>query len=209
MLRTLGLLLLVAGAGLAWLTLVDRASALALTVVEWEGRVGLPLWALALGTGVVAVLTSWRPRRSAPPPPPPPRAEVRPAPEAGGGTWVEEVERRAAALTFEPGALLTLDLERPIAFELHLSGMPPERARRAMTTFADFLGMVPTPERARIHFKDCTPPPVPRAKQVMGALRRRYAPDDVNVVGTGDEVELIFARPDPRWRILREDKLRG
>ena len=57
MARSLGvLLLLLAAPGLAWLSLGDRSSTLALHVVEWEGRLGAPAWALVAVLGVLLFL---------------------------------------------------------------------------------------------------------------------------------------------------------
>ena len=45
--RILGVLLLILAGGLAWLTVADRMSPLALSVVEWESMIGVPISAIA------------------------------------------------------------------------------------------------------------------------------------------------------------------
>ncbi|MCB9746198.1 MAG: hypothetical protein H6741_24090 [Alphaproteobacteria bacterium] len=202
-LRGLAALLLVAAVALAWLSLGDRLSPAAMHVVEWEGRLGAPLWALTGALGVALGLLGGRGAK----PPPAPARQPRPAKptpqEALGEDWMEELHQRAAALDLGPGCSLRVASGKEAAqgaFVLELTRRTPEQARRAVVAFAGFLAGAPTPPRARIRFVDCPAPAIPRAKQVSGALRGAFAPDAVTVTGTEDRVELLFRDPDPRWQ---------
>ncbi|MCB9762367.1 MAG: hypothetical protein H6739_21400 [Alphaproteobacteria bacterium] len=203
--RLVGIGLMLLAAGLAWLSVGDRVSALALSVVEWEGRLGVPLWAPlgALGLAMLLfapkrdkVLPADAPRRWRPPPPEP----------AAGDDWRDAVFEQAAALDFGPGVDLQVEPRgeggygaAAVPFTLELDRRTPEQARRAVTTFAGFLAAVPLPPRVRIRFRDCPPPEQPRAKQVTGCLRAHFPAMRFRVVGSGDRVDVMFEDADGRW----------
>ncbi len=54
--KKLGAICLVAAVVLGWLEHMDRASAIALTTVEWSQRIGIPLYALATLLGIVLLV---------------------------------------------------------------------------------------------------------------------------------------------------------
>lgn len=198
--RVLGLLLLLAAMGLYGLSALDRRSPAALALVEQETRLGAPLWAPVAGVGAVLVLASLRRRRpEAPPPAPAPRRVQAKAPSGEEQDWLAEARQRAASLPMGAGAEIQLNPGAQVPLELSLRGFTPERVRAAVDLFATFLVDLPTPPRARIRFVDCGPAPVPRHKQVQGALAAKLASGRFSAVGTSDAVELVFTQPDPRW----------
>jgi hypothetical protein len=210
MARVLSLLLLAIAGALAWLSLSDRRSPLALDVVEWDSRLGVPLWVALALTGALVLVLSFLGRSSdtgseATPSPPagsgPPQApgptDRHTAPSAG---WREEVVARARALSWEDGVSLALDAGPDLPFELRLRRATPERTRRSLGTLARFLSAIPSPGRVRVVFEGGLDGDHARNKLVEGILRQHFPPGDLRAVGTQDHVDVIFTRPDPRWK---------
>jgi len=206
MLRILGILLLLAAGGLAWLTWGDRMSPAALDVVELNGRLGIPVPIPLAGLGMLLVLASLRGRKR---PPPRPRAQPRPRRTTGdvvsqapdGGGWLQEICARALALRWEEGVRLELDMEANIPFALRLERVTPERARRAMDEFARFLASIPTPRRARVIFVDCQQAAkLAPHRQADGVFRRHMPSDAYRIVGQQDWADVLFSQPDTRWQ---------
>lgn len=196
--RVFGILLLVCAAWLGWLSYGDRRSALALTVVEWDGRLGLPVAALVGALGLVLVSI---PRRRAVASRPAPRAEPTPRaePAAPPEGWLAALEGQARRLPLEAGARVVLDPARMPPVQLQLERLTPERARRSVELFAELLAAMPLPPRALIRFEGCMVAGPPRHHQVVAALRRYFAADAFSAVQHEDTVEIVFRSPDARW----------
>lgn len=203
--RIVGVLLLVLAGGLTWLTVADRMSPLALTVVEWESVLGVPIAAI---TGLAAALclvfsarTSSKPRQSAS------VEQRRPARRAGieasikttNSDWVGDVIQRARALPLEDGVQLKLDEGSGIPFTLHLERVTPEVERRSLDAFSSFLSSIPTPQRAKVVFIGNNTTGVPRQHSVKGSLRRVFHATAYQVVPQQNWVDVLFFAPDPSW----------
>jgi len=205
----LGIVLLLTGGMLGYLTVVDRMSPVALYAVELNTAAGVPVWAILLAAGallMVRALFSGR-KKAAP-------VEQRlkskyatqkreqnqrtQAQVGAGGDWKSDVFNQARALALEGGARVQLNRNNaPVGLLLERSTT--ERARRNIAALARFLSTVPVPPRARLTFKDCPPPATPWGKLVEGAFRQHFAVGAFRVVSQRDEVDVIFGESDPRW----------
>ena len=192
--RGLGILLLLAGMALAYLSYIDRMSPLAISVVEQDQRFGLPLASVG-GIGILLLVGSFLRQGPAPLSRPHPRSRLAPTPL--GNDWKAEVHARAAALKLEPGAHIAHD-STGVVLSLVLSRMPPERVRRAIDSFCAFLAGIPAPPRVRIRFIDCPDAGIPRQHLVSGIARPHLA-ESFSVLAHEDSVDIRFLQPDPRW----------
>ena len=205
--RGLGLLLIVIGGGLGWLSYGDRRSPVALQVVEWDGLLGIPLASIALGLGLafllVGILKSvGRRMPPAPPPrapPPRPRRIGAPAGAAMPDDWRGAAEAAANDLLLEDGARLEGGVSPGLPYVLVLQRMPRERARRAIEAYAGLLAGMPTPPRGRVTVAEVEGPGAPMHHLVAGLLSRHFGREAFSVVPTEGRVEIRFNQPDPRW----------
>lgn len=195
-----GIALLLAAIALGWLSLFDRQSPAALRVVEWDGRLGVPLYSVA-GVMGVGLLATWVVRKvlGRATRPPQPVLRARPGPAPLGGDWRREITRRARELELEDGAHVEVDPRPGIAFALVLDRMPPKRARRALVAFTEFLASIPTPPAVRIAFRDVLEGGAPRHHLVAGLLARHFRRQDFRVVSAADQIDVRFHHADPRW----------
>jgi len=201
--RALGSLLLLLAAGLAWLSVGDRMSPTALSVVELDGQLGFPLYALSAGVGLAMIAASALGRR-----PPGPRRAVRspapsmPVPDIAAGDdsqWVPAVVRAAQALRWPPGASLKLDAADGVPFELRLEGMPPAAEARSMTALVRFLASIPLPPRVRVSFHSSQGRVDSLHHKVRAAFRDRFPAESVQVLSQGEAVDVLFFAADPCW----------
>ncbi|MFT5682071.1 MAG: hypothetical protein ACI8RZ_002989 [Myxococcota bacterium] len=203
MLRAVGVLLLILTAGLAWLTLGDRMSPMALSVVEWESQIGLPLAPITGFAGIIALALGFRTRKKSPAPTPSrPQTHapgVKPTISPTAKDWVSDVIGRAQALTLEDGASIKLDVGSDIPFTLHLERVTPAGERRSLDAFSTFLSTIPTPKRAKVLFIGSNATGVPRQHAVRGSLRRVFHATAFQVVAQQSEVDVLFFTPDPCW----------
>ena len=98
--RSLSVFLLLAAAGLGWLSIGDRASPLALMVVEWETRLGFFFYQPLALFGLVGLAFSLIPKRSPPPPRRRPTSHSTAAPTGTypqGSRWAPAVFQAAGA----------------------------------------------------------------------------------------------------------------
>ena len=209
--RALGVLLLLA-AGVGWYLLEqDRMSPAALTVVEWETRLALPvpLYVPLIAAGVLLLVAGVVARRRAPSPepaaPPPRRRPPSPAslpPGAGAegtddGRWVGEMLSRARRLPIETGASLQFDVADGVPVGLRLERMAPEAERRSLEAFAEFLSQIPTPPRVLVEVIGGS---TQRPRHLLHrALRGLFAPDTMQVLQHGQQIDVLFFTPDDRW----------
>ena len=204
--RSVGVLLLILAGGLAWLTIADRMSPLALTVVEWESMVGVPLSAVAGIVGILCLVLAARERST--PAPIATAAQRRPARRAGiepsiqpttNSNWVGDVIQRARALPLAEGVQIKLDEGSGIPFTLFLERVTPEVERRSLDAFSSFLSSIPTPQRAKVVFIGNNTTGVPRQHAVKGSLRRVFHATAYQVVPQQNWVDVLFFAPDPCW----------
>lgn len=203
----LAALLLAAAAGAAWLSVMDRTSPAALTLVEWEGRLGQPVWLPLLVAAVAAM--AWRVLRRVPKAAPPQapvardpgrvREAAADAFVGAGDGWADAVRARARKLPMEPLGQVRFDEAPNVPFTLLLRSASPEQARRRIALFAEFLGTIPTPPGARVRLESCPDIPGPIHKLVGGEVGRHFAAGDWQVTSLSDGADLRFSRPDPRW----------
>jgi len=209
----LGLVLLLTGGMLGYLTVVDRMSPVALYAVELDSTVGVPVWAVLLAVGALLMVRALFSGRKRPP------VEQRlkrsyaaqqnedsqredrqraAAPSGAGGDWRSDIFNQARALALEGGARVQLNRNNaPVGLLLERSTT--ERARRNIEALARFLSTIPVPARARLTFKDCPTPGTPWGKLVEGAFRQHFAAGSFRVVSQRDEIDVLFSDPDPRW----------
>lgn len=215
--RVVGLGLLLAAGALGWLSFGDRSSALALNIVEWDSRLGVPVAAIVGALGLLlVVLGGGRSRSSAPPPPARAAVNVQgkaPRPSTPGSTpasapgpsradegWLAALQGRAGELNLEAGARLLIEPGRTPPVQLLLDRVTPERARRTIEVYAEFLSTIPTPPRASVEFRSSPHAGPPRTTLVNAALRRYFPGESFAVTAHEDTIEVVFQAPDGRWR---------
>ena len=205
--RIVGVVLLLGAGGLAWLTMVDRMSPLALSVVEWESRIGFPLASIVAIAGVISLIVGMRKSTPLPPAsptsPPPGSRKAQPVIErlnpAATVDWVTEAIAMARALPLEDGARIKFDEGSGIPFTLHLERLTPEVERRSLDAFSGFLSTVPTPQRVKVVFIGSNATGVPRQHAVKGSLRRVFHAAALQVIPQQNWVDVLFFEPDPCW----------
>lgn len=217
--RAVGLGLLVAAAALGWLSFGDRTSAVALNIVEWDSRLGVPVAAVVGGLGLLLVIfgggrsrsasaaASGRPAVSvqgrggrAPVGAPTAVAPPHAAPSRADEGWLAALQGRAGELPLEAGARLLIEPGRTPPVQLLLERVTPERARRTVEVFTEFLSTIPTPPRASIEFRACPHAGPPRTAMVTAALRRYFSGESFVATQHEETVEVVFHAPDGRWR---------
>ena len=115
--------------------------------------------------------------------------------------WLEEAIERVEELS----ALLPLQAHMRFSEETHLpftlviARATPAVAVKALVSFVDFLGAVPTPPRARIELN--ASPGLDRSfhRNVEAALQPIYG-DDFEVDLEPGRVEVVFTQPDVGWQ---------
>lgn len=205
--RALGTLGMLIALVLGWLSFGDRRSSVALSVVELEGKLGVPL---ALPVAVIALALLLIPsRRSAPPRLGAPAATATtprnaraplaaPALETQG--WLAALQGQAGRLPLEAGARVQVEPGRNPPVQLVLERLTPERARRSVELFAELLATMPTPPRACVRYEGCVAGTSPRHIQVVAAMRRYFSGEAFVATQHEEVVELVFQAPDARWR---------
>lgn len=185
---------------MAWLTHWDRVSVPALTLVEWEGRLGQPLWPIP---AVLAVLLGlWGLRRSAPvqrQPQPSVSPSVPDVPDSGTRGWLAAAHAQARGLALGRHARVRIDDAAQVPFTLVLDAATPEQARRGIAMFADFLGGVPCPPRARVRWQAAPDLEGPLHHVFRAELARHFPEWEFHVVSQPKGAEAVFSHPDARW----------
>jgi hypothetical protein len=214
---------LVLAALLGALEHLDRSSALALTVVEWSQRLGVPLFVLATIGGLACMVLAMfkgdpskqkrvpapktRPAARAPRPPLRQASTLPPIdpidPDKTVSTrdpdWREKVRALANDLQLSKGARITMDLNNMAPFVLHLEHLSPAHCKRAVTATAGLISVIPIPPRLQVVFSHCPQAGVPRHHQVAGALGQILPRGQFRVVSHVDTVDVMFLHPDPAW----------
>ncbi len=171
-------------------------------VVEWDTRLGIPLYALSALLGVLLVtlsLVRLRPRPAAAPAQPQADGAIKRAVLPESGDWVPQLISMARAIELQEGASVRLDEGSGVPFGLRLERLTPEGERRAMDQFAAFLAAIPTPPRVKVSFIGASATGVPRHHIVNGALRRHFHSSTYQVVSQESWVDVLFFTPDARW----------
>ena len=220
-----GVALLIAAGGLAWLSVADRMSPLAMEVVEVETALGVPLWVPIAALGVVALVMAMRPRsttvverretqeserqrgltdgrgqRTRPPPSRVEKAGPDAEPETDAGTsWRAVINTRALRLPVGPQGRMKIDEVPEFPFTLLLRDCTPQQAKNRYALFAELLAGMPTPPAARVRLESCPEIGGPIQKPLAAELARFFAPGSFHVVGRADGADVRFAEPDGRW----------
>ena len=114
--------------------------------------------------------------------------------------WWSQVKVSCSHISLPPGARITLDQSRPAPVVLHLDMAPPERCKRAIQSLSTWFATFSTPPRLRVEFDHCPEGPTPRHHMVNGAIASQIERASFKVVTDRDAVEILFHRPDPRWK---------
>lgn len=193
---------------LVYLVQVDRRSPLALTVVEHNDVLPLPLTAVAglLGVACAAVaLASKLKRASAASAAPAPsrargRAPLRAVEGGSAAGFRDRVTGQAASLSLPPGARIVLDPAMGVPLRLVLEQVPEGRAKRALGTLGRFVASLPIPPRVQVQFVDCPPAQQPLHVLVKGSLSTALPRGSFKVVSNLDRIDVLFVEHDPIWR---------
>ena len=193
---------------LYYLVQVDRRSPLALTAVEHNDALPLPLAAVAGLAGVVcaglALARRFRSLSGAGGVAAPSRSRghaPRLAAQAGAPAgFRDRVTGQAAALQLPPGARLVLDPAVGVPLRLVLEQVPEGRAKRAVSTLGRFLASLPTPPRVQVQFVDCPAAQQPLQVLVKGSLSTALPRGSFKVVSNLDRIDVLFTEHDPVWR---------
>lgn len=200
---------LLASAVLAWLSVFDRASPLAVALVEVETSFGFALWipfTLAGGALLAARILGNR----APAPPPPARpltrdsVRVRPAGEVSapteGAPWLDTLRVSARGVSDDPMGRIRFDDAAGVPIALVLTGVTREQARRRVAAYAAWLATIPAPPVARIRVVSSPDLEGPLHGLFRGELAKHFGAEAVRVASIHDGADAVFAQPDARWR---------
>jgi hypothetical protein len=220
MMRTMwfSALMFLVAAGLYWLSEVDRMSPLALSVVELDGWLGLPLWlvagTLAMSWGVRLLVKAVTPPPPAPPARPLTRDAGRVVPFPGGAPgaaapagpdWFALLREQSRQISDDAMGRVRFDETPEVPFTLVLTGVTHEQARRRIAAFAAWLATIPTPPVARVRVVSSPDIEGPLHGLFKGELARNFPPDAVTVMSRADGTDARFARPDRRWSERRAE----
>lgn len=202
----LPVLLLLASAGLGYLSGVDRASTLALDIVEIEQRVGVALWIpfAVAGLGLLAQRFVRRRRpESAVRPRPLTRDATRAAPAgpdpSGAADWLAVLRARAREVSDDAMGRVRFDEAPGVPFTLVLTAVTPEQARRRLAAFASWLATIPLPPVARVRVVSSPDLVGPLHTVLRGELIRHFPATAFSAVSRQDGVDVLFGQPDARW----------
>ena len=211
---------LVLAAVLAWLSLADRMSPLAMYVVELEAAIGVALWIPfgVIGAAMLAWASRVRPkeimqrretqesqRHRVSEPGRPPRASVQHSPGVSLGLgsdaagWRTVIDTRALRLPVGPQGKMRIDEVPEVPYTLVLTGVTPQQARNRLALFAELLSGMPTPPVARVRLESAPDVGGPIHKLLSAQLSRFFALGTFHVVSRSDGADIRFAQPDPRW----------
>lgn len=197
-----GVVCALAAAGLGYASLVDRSSSWALTVVELDGAMPTPLWAMALGGAVVCLgIERLQAMLNAGTPAPVKRAPmVRSREAVHRPDDQHSLKQRIRALPLPTGARLLMDDPPTIPLHLIVEEAPEKRVRRAVGAFGVLLAGLPLPPRVRVSMRRCPDPNTPWHHIVGAALAEHMPRSEFKVVPGLDGVDVMFHRPDPMWK---------
>jgi len=192
----------VAAAALGYASLLDRSSEWALTVVELDGLMPTPLWAMALGGAVLCVgvdrLQGMLASGDSAPVKREPVVRKRAAVHETGDR--EGLAQRIRALPLPNGARLLMDDPPTIPLHLILDEAPEKRVKRAVGALGVLLAGLPLPPRIRVSMRRCPKPLTPWHHIVGAALAEHMPRSEFKVVPGLDGVDVLFHRPDPVWK---------
>lgn len=204
--------ILVAAVLLGWLSVFDRASPLAVAVVEVETSFGFALWIPFAAAGILLlafrVLHARAPARPAParpltrdrPRPPPTGAAPDGAPALDAApTWLATIRAGARAVSDDPMGRVRFDEAAGVPLTLVLTGVTREQARRRVSAYAAWLATIPAPPTARVRLVSSPDIEGPIHGLLRGELAKHFPSDAVRVVSLRDGADAVFAHPDPRW----------
>jgi hypothetical protein len=199
------LLLLAAAGVLGWLSVGDRTSSAALTIVEIEGRVGVPLWVLFGLAGLVLLafrLSHTRRAAAVHPARPLTRDVARPLGNATpppSSDWLQALRVQAKRVTDDAMGRVRFDEAPGIPLSLVLTSVTPEQARRRIAAFAAWLATIPTPPGARVRCVSSPDIEGPLHAVFRGELVRHFPGDAFTTMARTDGADVLFLHPDPRW----------
>ena len=200
-LNTVGFLSL-AGAGvLAYASVVDRSSAWALSIVEFDGQLPTPLWAILLAIAVLALgvhRLRQLARPSAAPGRPSPVVRRRAAPANMSNR--DGLVQRVRALPLPTGCRILVDDLPTVPLHLLVDEAPEKRVRRAVGALGVLLAGLPLPPRVRVSMRKCPQPTTPWHHVIGAALAEHLPRSEFKVIPGTDGVDVLFLRPDPSWR---------
>lgn len=199
------MLVLAASAVLAWLSIGDRMSPMALQVVEWESALGLPLFVPLAVLGAALVGWSLRPkpaRRSGATETKETRRRQQQAAPLGEG-WRPTLDARARGLAIEPQGRIKIDEVVGVPYTLVLRNATPQQAKTRYAAFAELLSGMPTPPAARVRIESCPDIGGPIHKPLQLELEKVFEPDAFQVLSRSDGADIRFTKPDPRWSVGR------
>ncbi len=202
MTRLASIAAVLAAAGSYYLLEVDRRSPRALDLVELQGQVGVPLWALLAGAGVVLWWLDGRsarppatgaargPTRSAAQPDPPPTAD---------GDWYAAAVATAHGTAWEQGVRVSFAPLPDVDVMLVVQSGTAARIKRSVRAFAALLSTLPRPHRVRIQLRQCDTAGLDLCKEVDGIFHTFWPRGKLRVLQSGQEVDVLFQHPEPGW----------
>jgi hypothetical protein len=202
--------LLLAALALAYLSVFDRMSTVALSLVEVESQFGFPFWPVFALGGVgllIARLIHARPKVR-PAVRPPTRDAARTGaglPAAGGagasqgGSWLEAIRQSAKGVSDDPMGKVRFDDAAGVPIVLVLTAVTREQARRRVSSYAAWLATIPAPPAARIRVVSSPDLQGPLHGLFRGELAKHFAAEAFTVSSIHDGADVVFAWPDPRW----------
>lgn len=200
----IGILLLLAAGAVGYLTVIDRQSSIALSVVEIDGMLPVPIYALLGLAGAVLIGVDVVKRLSRPKAGPVTEARRRGPTmrtiDGGQAGFRQRVTERAQGLALPEGCALLIDAQAGVPFTLLLDQVPPGRGKRAIEQTGSFIASLPVPPRLVVEYKSCPPSTGPRHNEVRGALSARVPRGSFRVTSHVDRVDVVFLQPDPVWK---------
>ena len=203
--KALGILLLLLGAVVGYFTVIDRQTALALSMVEavphpstWAGLVGLGLALIGVDVGRGLLAKAEAPPRREPRKPP----EKLPAPDAirRPPPTRARILARAKDFSFGNKVRVELDASPGVPVTIVLQHMSPQSVKRTLEQVAAWVEGIPRPPRIRIEFVQCPEGPNPRNRQVTGAFATHLPRSAFKATSHLEYVEVLFFDPDPEWK---------
>ena len=115
-----------------------------------------------------------------------------------GADKKDSIRKKIAMTKLPIGTKLRMDPQKGVPFGMRLDALTPEKCKKSIALFAEFLNEIPTPPRAIVEFHSVIDSGIPKQRIVQGIFRQKFT-GGIIVTGLHNSVEIRFNCPDEMW----------